>query len=152
MCAKSRQPCPTLCDPMDCSPPSASVCGILQARILSGLPCPPSGIFLTQGLNPSLWRLLHWQGGFFTTTATWEALYTHCYVQNGLPRQLIGKESSCQCRRQVQFLGGKDPLEKEMQPSVVSLPGKSHGQRSITGYSPWAHKSVRNNSAGKQHL
>ena len=28
------QPCPTLCDPMDCSPPGSSVHGILQARIL----------------------------------------------------------------------------------------------------------------------
>ena len=26
--------CPTLCDPMDCSPPGSSVLGILQARIL----------------------------------------------------------------------------------------------------------------------
>ena len=26
--------CPTLCNPMDCSPPSSSVHGILQARIL----------------------------------------------------------------------------------------------------------------------
>ena len=28
------QSCPTLCDPVDCSPPGASVHGILQARIL----------------------------------------------------------------------------------------------------------------------
>ena len=28
------QLCPTLCDPMDCSPPDSSVCGISQARIL----------------------------------------------------------------------------------------------------------------------
>ena len=28
------QSCPTLCDPVDCSPPSSSVHGILQARIL----------------------------------------------------------------------------------------------------------------------
>ena len=28
------QSCLTLCDPMDCSPPGFSVCGILQARIL----------------------------------------------------------------------------------------------------------------------
>ena len=28
------QSCPTLCNPMDCSPPHASVCGILQARML----------------------------------------------------------------------------------------------------------------------
>jgi len=32
--AKSLQLCPTLCDPMDCSPPGSSVHGILQARTL----------------------------------------------------------------------------------------------------------------------
>ena len=34
MHTKSCQLCPTLCDPMDCSPPGSSVHGILQARIL----------------------------------------------------------------------------------------------------------------------
>ena len=28
------QSCPTLCDPVDCSPPGSSVPGILQARVL----------------------------------------------------------------------------------------------------------------------
>ena len=32
--AKSRQSCPTLCDPIDGSPPGSSVPGILQTRIL----------------------------------------------------------------------------------------------------------------------
>ena len=32
--AKSSQSCPTLCDPIDGSPPGPSVPGILQARIL----------------------------------------------------------------------------------------------------------------------
>ena len=32
--AKLRQSCPTLCDPIDGSPPGSSVPGILQARIL----------------------------------------------------------------------------------------------------------------------
>ena len=31
------QSCPTLCDPMDCSPPGSSVHGLLQARILEWL-------------------------------------------------------------------------------------------------------------------
>ena len=31
-------------------------------------------------------------------------------------------------------------LEKEWQPTPVFLPGKSHGQRSLAGYSPWSHK------------
>jgi len=34
LAAKSLQSCPTLCDPMDCSPPGFSVHGILQARTL----------------------------------------------------------------------------------------------------------------------
>ena len=36
----------------------------------------------------------------------------------------------------VQSLGQEDPLEKEMQPTPVFLPGKSHGQGSLVGYSP----------------
>ena len=38
---------------------------------------------------------------------------------------------------QVWPLGREDPLEKEMQPTPVFLPGKSHGQRSLAGCSPW---------------
>ena len=40
--AKSLQNCPTLCDPMDCSPPGSSVHGILQARILECVAMPAS--------------------------------------------------------------------------------------------------------------
>jgi len=36
----------------------------------------------------------------------------------------------------VKSLGWEDPLEKEMEPTPVFLPGKSHGQRSLAGYSP----------------
>ena len=32
--AKSLQPCPTLCDPIDSSPRGSSIVGILQARTL----------------------------------------------------------------------------------------------------------------------
>ena len=35
--AKSLQSCPTLCDPIDCSPPGSPVPGILQARTLEWL-------------------------------------------------------------------------------------------------------------------
>ena len=70
---------------------------------------------------------------------------------------------------QVLSLGWEDPLEKEMAthssilawripwtedpcqyscledpmdrgPTPVFLPGESHGQRSLVGYSPWGHK------------
>ena len=35
---------------------------------------------------------------------------------------------------------GKIPLSREWQPTPVFLPGKSHGQRSLVGYSPWGCK------------
>ena len=47
---------------------------------------------------------------------------------------------------QVQFLGQEDPLGKEMQPTPVFLPGKSHGQRSLAGYSPRGCRRVRHDS------
>ena len=53
VCVLVTQSCPTLCDPMTCSPPGSSVHGILQARILEWVAIPFSGIFLTQGLNLS---------------------------------------------------------------------------------------------------
>ena len=47
--------CPTLCDPMDSSPPGSSVHGIFQARILEWVAISfPRGIFLTQGSNRHL--------------------------------------------------------------------------------------------------
>ena len=36
--------------------------------------------------------------------------------------------------------GLEDYLKKEWQPTPVFLPGKSHGQRSLAGYSPWGRK------------
>ena len=57
MRAKSPQSRPTLCNSMDCSLPGSSVHGILQARIWSGLPCPPPGD-LTQTHCSYVLRLL----------------------------------------------------------------------------------------------
>ena len=42
VCAKSLQLCLTLWDPMDCSPPSSSVNGVLQTRILEWIVMPSS--------------------------------------------------------------------------------------------------------------
>ena len=49
---------------------------------------------------------------------------------------------------QVQSLGREDPFEKEMATTLVFLPEKSHGQKSLVGYSPWGHR-VRYNLATK---
>ena len=44
--------CPTLCDPLDCSPPGSSVHAILQPRILEGLPFPSPGNLPDPGIKP----------------------------------------------------------------------------------------------------
>ena len=51
-CVLVAQWCPTLCNPMDCSPPGSTVRGILQAKILSGLPFPSSGDLLNPEIEP----------------------------------------------------------------------------------------------------
>ena len=35
---------------------------------------------------------------------------------------------------------GKIPWKREWQPTSVILPEKSHGERSLEGYSPWGHQ------------
>ena len=59
----------------------------------------------------------------------------------GLPKWLSGKESTCQCRKpRLDSWVEKIPWRRKWQPTPVSLPGKSHGQRNLAGYSPWGHK------------
>ena len=64
------------------------------------------------------------------------------------PGGSVGKESGCnagdlpECRRPgFEPSVGRIPLEKDMQPTPVFLPGRSHGQRSLVRYSPWGCKS-----------
>ena len=42
----------------------------------------------------------------------------------------------------VLSLGWEDPWRRKWQPTPVLLPGKSHGRRSLVGYSPWGHKEL----------
>ena len=59
-------------------------------------------------------------------------------------RWLSGKESACQCRRdrrRVGALGQEKSLEEGIATKDTPIfPGRSHGQRSLAGYSPWGHK------------
>ena len=70
------QLCPTLCDPMDCSPPGSSVHGIFQPRILEWV-----AISFSRG---SSWprdrtRVSHIVGRCFTIQATREARRAHSF-------------------------------------------------------------------------
>ena len=66
----SAQLCPILCDPMNCNPPDFSVHGISQSKILEWVAISFS--------RESSWPrdrtcISCLAGGFFTTSATWEA-------------------------------------------------------------------------------
>ena len=69
---------------------------------------------------------------------TWLSNLTELNIfSNGLPRWLSGKESTCQCRRcrrhGFSLWVGKIPWRMKWQLTLVFLPGKSHGQRSLMG-------------------
>ena len=81
-------------------------------------------------------------------------IFYHIYFQRHnvrflLPRGFPGgagdKESVCYCRRRKRLRFnpwvGKIPWRRKRQPTPVFLPGKSHAQRSLVGYSPQGHKS-----------
>ena len=51
-CCSVAQSRPALCDTMGCSPSGSCVCGVLQARILGGLPCPSPGDLPDPGIEP----------------------------------------------------------------------------------------------------
>ena len=116
MCYTVLQLCLTFCDPMDCSPPSSSVHGILLARILEWVAMPSS--------RGSSW-LRDWT----------------C-VSKVFPHSSISKIVCLQCRRPgFDSWVRKIPWRRKWQPIPVFLLGESHGQRSLAGYSLWVCKS-----------
>jgi len=50
------------------------------------------------------------------------------------------KESACNAGDMGSSMGRKIPWRREWLLTLVFLPGKFHGQRSLEGYSPWAPK------------
>ena len=135
MCAQSLQSCLTLCNLMDCSPPAhqapLSMGFSRQEPTGVGCHCLLQGIFPTQGSNLHLLRLLLSRQIFLPLSH----LGPEC---NWLPQWLGSNESTYQCRRRV--FGPwvrKIPWRRKWQPTLVFLPGKSHGLGSLVGYSPW---------------
>ena len=64
--AKSLQSCPTLCDPIDGSPPGSPVPGILQARVLEWVAIAFSAYLIEPMLNISRNKNCHycWYNSF----------------------------------------------------------------------------------------
>ena len=115
----------TFCDPKDYSLPGSSVHGILQAIILERV-----AFLLSRGSS--------WLG--YQTLVSCPA--GRFFIIS--PRWYSGEESAWQCRecRKSGFHSWvrKIPWSRKWQPVPVFLLGKSHGQKSLTSYSPWGHK------------
>ena len=58
----------------------------------------------------------------------------------GFPGGSDSEEPTCSAEDPGSILGQEDPLEEEMATTLVFLPGKCHGQRSLAGYGPCSHK------------
>ena len=72
-------------------------------------------------------------------------------TQLGFPGGSEGKASACNVRRPGFYSWvRKIPRRRKWQPTPVPLPGKSHGWRSLVGYSPWSRKE--SDTSGRLHF
>ena len=90
----------------------------------------------------SIWLSTRFQ--LFAGVCWGVALLGHL-ITLGLPRWCSGEESAGECRRHKRHgfdtWVRKIPWSRKWQSTPVSLPGESHGQRGLVGYSPWVAKS-----------
>ena len=95
-----------------------------------------------------VFRIVSWLslpcGGPVTRTLYWVCLYGQCICQYYCPHVLVRISIGCLPRSGV--TGSLDTSaacnrwRRAWQPTPVLLPGESHGQRSLEGYSPCGHK------------
>ena len=108
------QLCPTLCDPMDDSPPGSSVYGISQARILEWVAIP----FSRGSSLPRDWTQVScFAGRIFTIWAT------HLSMTMSISVFLL--------YNRLFMLSSSYGKKKKKKYTPVFLPGKFHGQRSL---------------------
>ena len=133
VCVLVIQSCPTLCDRMDCSLPGSSVHGILQARTLEWVAISYSRVS-SQPRNQTQVSCI--TGRFFTVWATREAtlpsvLRFFFFTRISFNHLLINH----------MYQVGKILWRRKQQPSLVFLPGESHGQKSLVDCNPRGHRA-----------
>ena len=90
-----------------------------------------------------LWVVLTRQGHKGDTRS--RVFYIYIYIYIGLPSGSVIRnlpEIQETREKRVPSLGREDPLRRKWQTTSVCLTGKSHGQRSLTGYSLWGRKET----------
>ena len=76
---------------------------------------------------------------FFYLEKTYMSLEFQYYYFKGFPGGSMVKNLP-ENAGDAGFWARKSPLKRQWQPTPVFLPGKFHGQRNLTGYSPWGCK------------
>ena len=77
--------------------------------------------------------------------------HTHTHTEFFGASVVKNWQCACQCRSHgFDPWAGKIPWRRKRQPTPVLLHEKSRGPGNLVGYSPWGHKSVRNDLATKQ--
>ena len=108
------QSCPTLCDPMDCSPPGSSIHGIFQARVLEW-------VTIASLVDP---QVLYPETYFVSSTLAWKIPWT----------EEPGRLQSMGSLRVRHDLATSISLftfthwRRKWQPTPVFLPGESQGR------------------------
>ena len=104
-CAKSLQPCRTLSDPMDYSPPGSSVSmGFSRQEYWSGLLFPSPGNLPNPGIESMSLMSPALTGRFFSTSTTWEAQWQDRYLiilteLNEIELNLLFLTNNCRLRK-----------------------------------------------------
>ena len=98
-----------------------------------------------RGLHTLCYLLLGGHSPKEQTDVFLPSLYTFICL-TGLPRwfqQSSSKESACNAEDPGLIPGlERSPCMRKWQPTPIFLPRRSHGQRSLAGYSPWGHKEL----------
>ena len=100
ICCLVAKSCPTLCDPMDCSPPGSSVRGISQVRTLEWIAisfCRGSSQPRDQTLTSCISKriLYHWATIGLPHTCTHTHTYTHTHLHTYIHTQIWRSKVRC---------------------------------------------------------
>ena len=108
-----------------------AACGILVSW-----PRTESGLLAMEAWSPN-----HWTTREFSRTLSF---FNWSIVDVGFPGGSVVKNPSVNTGDT-----GSVPGRRKQQPTPAFLPGKSHGQRRLMGYSPWGSKRIRHSLVTK---
>ena len=129
------QPCPTLCDPLDCSLPGSPVHRILQAQYWSGLPRPPPGDLPDPGIEPESPTFPALAGGSLTTSPTTKWGPTVIAREGGTELAAAGRLLGGEGLGEAAEASGSGGTRSQLPPLVPTL-GPQQGERAVPGPTP----------------